>query len=290
LRRRHCCSSPLQRRGFSVGSCDKSPRLKTRATAIDIRTLGCQQSQRARRKLSAKKTCTLKARSLPRKTGQPLRIKLGVDPTAPDLHLGHTVVLRKLKHFQDQGHTASVPDRRFHRDGRRPHRPVRNAPAPLTSDQVRRQRRRRISSRSTKSWSRERTEVRYNSEWLGKLTGHRHDPPVRALSPGAHARARRLPLAPGWITSRSPSTNCSIRCCRPTTPWRSKADVELGATEQKFNLLAGREMQREYGQKSQVVLTMPILVGIDGQRKMSKSRSATTSASRRPPSADVWQS
>ena len=202
------------------------------------------------------------------RTGKPLRVKLGVDPTAPDLHLGHTVVLRKLKHFQDLGHiaiflvgdfTAMVGDP----TGQSETRP------PLTREQVDANAKTYLEQ-VYKILRRENMEVRYNSEWLGKLTGHDM---IRLC---AHYRLARM-LEREDFRSRL-QNNLPIAIHELLYPLLQaydsvalQADVELGATEQKFNLLVGREIQREYGQPSQVALTMPILVGLDGQRKMSKS-------------------
>jgi tyrosyl-tRNA synthetase len=202
------------------------------------------------------------------KSGQPLRVKLGVDPTAPDLHLGHTVVLRKLKHFQDLGHTAIFLVGDFTAMVGDPTGQSETRP-PLTREQV-------DANAKTylvqvyKILRRENTEVRYNSEWLGKLTGHDM---IRLC---AHYRLARM-LEREDFRSRL-QNNLPIAIHELLYPLLQaydsvalQADVELGATEQKFNLLVGREIQREYGQPSQVALTMPILVGLDGQRKMSKS-------------------
>ncbi len=202
------------------------------------------------------------------KTGKPLRVKLGVDPTAPDLHLGHTVVLRKLKHFQDLGHTAifligdltaMVGDP----TGQSETRP------PLTREQVDANAKTYLEQ-VYKILHRENTEVRYNSEWLGKLTAHEM---IRLC---AHYRLARM-LEREDFRSRL-AGNLPIAIHELLYPLLQaydsvalQADVELGATEQKFNLLVGRDIQREYGQPSQVAVTMPILVGLDGQRKMSKS-------------------
>jgi tyrosyl-tRNA synthetase len=203
-----------------------------------------------------------------RATGKPLRVKLGVDPTAPDLHLGHTVVLRKLKHFQDEGHTAIFLVGDFTAMVGDPTGQSETRP-PLSREQVR-------ANADTyleqvyKILDRERTEVRYNSEWLGKLTAH----DVVKLC-GHYSLARMLERED--FRSRL-SKNLPISVHELLYPLLQaydsvalESDVELGATEQKFNLLVGRDIQREYGQPSQVALTMPILVGLDGQRKMSKS-------------------
>jgi len=203
-----------------------------------------------------------------RASGKPLRVKLGVDPTAPDLHLGHTVVLRKLKHFQEQGHTAVFLIGDFTAMVGDPTGQSETRPA-LTNEQVR-------ANATTyleqvyKILDRDRTEVRYNSEWLGGLTGHDM---IRLC---AHYRLARM-LEREDFRSRL-AGNLPIAVHELLYPLLQaydsvalKADVELGASEQKFNLLVGRDIQREYGQPSQVALTMPILVGLDGTRKMSKS-------------------
>ena len=202
------------------------------------------------------------------KTGKPLRVKLGVDPTAPDLHLGHTVVLRKLKHFQDLGHTAIFLVGDFTAMVGDPTGQSETRP-PLTPEQVDANAKTYLEQ-VYKILRRENTEVRYNSEWLGKLTGHDM---IRLC---AHYRLARM-LEREDFRSRL-QNNLPIAIHELLYPLLQaydsvalQADVELGATEQKFNLLVGREIQREYGQPSQVALTMPILVGLDGQRKMSKS-------------------
>src|SRR5712672_1617589 len=202
------------------------------------------------------------------KSGKPLRVKLGVDPTAPDLHLGHTVVLRKLKHFQDLGHTAIFLVGDFTAMVGDPTGQSETRP-PLTREQVDANAKTYLEQ-VYKILDRENTEVRYNSEWLGKLTGHDM---IRLC---AHYRLARM-LEREDFRSRL-AGNLPIAIHELLYPLLQaydsvalEADVELGATEQKFNLLMGREIQREYGQESQVCMTMPILVGTDGTRKMSKS-------------------
>jgi tyrosyl-tRNA synthetase len=202
------------------------------------------------------------------KTGKPLRVYLGVDPTAPDLHLGHTVVLRKLKHFQDLGHQAVFLIGDFSAMIGDPTGVSETRP-PLTREQV-------DANANTylgqvfKILDREKTEVRYNSEWLGKMSAEEI---VRLCS---HYRLARM-LEREDFRSRL-ERNQPISVHELLYPLLTaydavslKSDVELGATEQKFNLLVHREIQREYGLPGQVILTMPILVGLDGQRKMSKS-------------------
>jgi tyrosyl-tRNA synthetase len=198
----------------------------------------------------------------------PLRVKLGVDPTAPDLHLGHTVVLRKLKHFQDEGHTAIFLVGDFTAMVGDPTGQSETRP-PLTREQVQANAQTYLEQ-VYKLLDRERTEVRYNSEWLGGLSG------IDIVRLCGHYRLARM-LEREDFRSRL-TNNQAISVHELLYPLFQaydsvalKADVELGATEQKFNLLVGRDIQREYGQQSQVALTMPILVGTDGQRKMSKS-------------------
>ena len=197
-----------------------------------------------------------------RKTGKPLRVKLGVDPTAPDLHLGHTVVLRKLKHFQDLGHTAIFLVGDFTAMVGDPTGQSETRP-PLTREQVDANAKTYLEQ-VYKILKQENSEVRYNSEWLGKLSGHDM---IRLC---AHYRLARM-LEREDFRSRL-AGNLPIAIHELLYPLLQaydsvalEADVELGATEQKFNLLVGREIQREYGQPSQVALTMPILVGLDGQ-------------------------
>lgn len=200
--------------------------------------------------------------------GRPLRVKAGFDPTAPDLHLGHTVLLRKMKHFQDMGHrviflvgdsTAMIGDP----TGRNATRP------PLTREEIEANTE-TYKTQVFKILDPEKTEVRYNSEWLGKM---RYEDMVRLCSRYTVARllerddfAKRYaggvaismhellyPLAQGF-------DSVALEC-----------DVEMGGTDQKFNLLVGRELQKDYGQPSQIVATTPLLEGLDGEKKMSKS-------------------
>jgi len=202
------------------------------------------------------------------KTGKPLRVYLGVDPTAPDLHLGHTVVLRKLKHFQDLGHTAIFLIGDFSAMIGDPTGQSETRP-PLTREQVDGNAKTYLEQ-VFKILDREKTEVRYNSEWLGKRSA---EDIVRLCS---HYRLARM-LEREDFRSRLDS-NQPISVHELLYPLLTaldavelKSDVELGASEQKFNLLVHREIQREYGLPGQAILTMPILVGLDGHRKMSKS-------------------
>ncbi|HLB86967.1 MAG TPA: tyrosine--tRNA ligase [Terriglobales bacterium] len=203
-----------------------------------------------------------------RASGKPLRVKAGFDPTAPDLHLGHTVLLRKLKHFQDLGHkvifligdfTGMIGDP----TGRSATRP------PLSAQEIMRNAK-TYMAQVWKILSQAKTEVRFNSEWFDKVKSadwvrlaakvtvsqmlEREDFHKRFLEEKPIAMHELLyPLAQGYDSVAL------------------QADVELGGTDQKFNLLMGRDLQRGYGQESQVVLTMPILEGLDGVQKMSKS-------------------
>jgi tyrosyl-tRNA synthetase len=202
------------------------------------------------------------------KTGKPLRVKLGVDPTAPDIHLGHTVVIRKLKHFQELGHTAVFLIGDFTAMVGDPTGQSETRP-PLTREQVDTNAQTYLEQ-VFKILDREKTEIRYNSEWLDKLTSYDI---VRLCAKYRVARmleredfrkrlAEQLPISVHELLYPLMVAYDSVVL---------EADVELGATEQKFNLLIGREIQREYNQELQVALMMPILVGLDGQRKMSKS-------------------
>jgi tyrosyl-tRNA synthetase len=202
------------------------------------------------------------------KTGKPLRVYLGVDPTAPDLHLGHTVVLRKLKHFQDLGHTAVFLIGDFSAMIGDP-TGVSETRSPLTRDQVDANAKTYLEQ-VFKILDREKTEVRYNSEWLAPLSA------ADVVRLGSHYRLARM-LEREDFRSRL-ANNQPISVHELLYPLLTaydavslQSDVELGATEQKFNLLIHREIQREYGLPGQAILTMPILVGLDGSRKMSKS-------------------
>lgn len=202
------------------------------------------------------------------KTGKPLRVYLGVDPTAPDLHLGHTVVLRKLKHFQDLGHTAVFLIGDFSAMIGDPTGVSETRP-PLTREQVDANAKTYLEQ-VFKILDRERTEVRYNSEWLAKKSA---EEVVRLC--GRYRLARMLEREDfrSRLEKEQPISVHELLYPLLTAldAVELKSDVELGATEQKFNLLVHREIQREYGLPGQAILTMPILVGLDGQRKMSKS-------------------
>src|SRR5579859_4784004 len=202
------------------------------------------------------------------KTCVPLRVYLGVDPTAPDIHLGHTVVLRKLKHFQDMGHTAIFLIGDFSAmigdpTGRSETRP------PLSREEVNANAKTYLEQ-VFKILDKEKTEVRYNSEWLDKLSS------AEVVKLCAHYRLARMLEREDFRSRLDNEQPISVHellypLLTAYDAVALKSDIELGATEQKFNLLVHREIQREYGLPGQAILTMPILVGLDGQRKMSKS-------------------
>jgi len=203
-----------------------------------------------------------------RATGKPLRVKAGFDPTAPDLHLGHTVLLRKLKHFQDLGHsvifligdfTGMIGDP----TGRSATRP------PLTREEIN-QNAETYKTQVFRILDPQKTEVRFNNEWFEKFGA---DDFVRLAAKYTvsqmleredfHKRfGEEKPIALHELLYPLAQGYDSVAL---------HADVELGGTDQKFNLLVGRELQRAYGQPSQVVLTTPLLEGLDGVQKMSKS-------------------
>ncbi len=204
-----------------------------------------------------------------RATGVPLRIKLGLDPTAPDIHLGHTVVLNKMRQLQDLGHevifligdfTSTIGDP----SGRNSTRP------PLTREQIEANAKTYYAQASL-VLDPARTEIRYNSEWCDPL--------------GARGM---IQLASRYTVARMMEREDFTKRFKGGIPISVheflyplmqgydsvalKSDLELGGTDQKFNLLVGRELQKEYGQEPQCILTMPLLVGTDGVEKMSKSK------------------
>jgi tyrosyl-tRNA synthetase len=202
------------------------------------------------------------------KTGKPLRVKLGMDPTAPDLHLGHTVVLRKLKHFQDLGHTAIFLIGDFtgmigDPTGRSVTRP------PLTREQIE-QNAETYKAQVFKILDPQKTVVDFNRRWFGPMSSDdfvklaaRYTVSQLLEREDFHKRFQEeKPISVHELLYPLVQGYDSVAL---------EADVELGGTDQKFNLLVGRELQRSYGQESQVVLTTPILEGLDGVQKMSKS-------------------
>jgi tyrosyl-tRNA synthetase len=201
-------------------------------------------------------------------SGRRLRVKLGLDPTAPDLHLGHTVVINKLRHFQDLGHevqfligdfTGMIGDP----TGKNQTRP------PLTREQI-------LANAQTyreqvfKILDPEKTRILFNSEWCDKLGA---EGMIRLASRYTVARLLERDDFSKRMKSSQPIAVHELLypLMQGYDSVAMKADVELGGTDQKFNLLVGRELQKDYGQEPQVILTMPLLEGLDGRDKMSKS-------------------
>src|SRR5580692_927889 len=203
-----------------------------------------------------------------RATGKPLRVKLGMDPTAPDLHLGHTVVLRKLNHFQDLGHTAIFLIGDFtgmigDPTGRSATRP------PLSREQVE-QNAETYKAQVFKILDPKKTVIDFNRRWMGAFTP---DDFVRLMSKYTVSQLLEREEFHKRFQEEKPISVHELlySLVQGYDSVALEADVELGGTDQKFNLLVGRELQRAYGQESQVALTTPILEGLDGVQKMSKS-------------------
>jgi tyrosyl-tRNA synthetase len=203
-----------------------------------------------------------------RKTGRPLRVKAGFDPTAPDLHLGHTVLMRKLRHFQQLGHTVIFLVGDFTSligdpTGRNVTR------KPLTREQIDANAE-TYKQQVFKILDEKATEVRYNSEWLNKLG---YEGTIRLT---AHFTVSQMLERDEFNKRFQAEQPISLHellypVMQGYDSVALECDVELGGTDQKFNLLCGRELQRHYGQKPQIVLMTPILEGLDGVQKMSKS-------------------
>jgi tyrosyl-tRNA synthetase len=203
-----------------------------------------------------------------RSTGKPLRVKLGMDPTAPDLHLGHTVVLRKLKHFQNLGHTAIFLIGDFtgmigDPTGRSATRP------PLTREQIE-ENAETYKAQVFKILDPQKTVVDFNRRWMGQFSS---DDFVRLMAKYTVSQLLEREDFHKRFQDEKPISVHELLypLVQGYDSVALEADVELGGTDQKFNLLVGRELQRSYGQESQVVLTTPILEGLDGVQKMSKS-------------------
>jgi len=199
---------------------------------------------------------------------RPLRVKAGFDPTAPDLHLGHTVLIHKLKHFQDLGHqvifligdfTGMIGDPTGVSETRKA----------LTKEQV---------QENAKTYQRQifkildpnKTTIEFNSRWMGTMSAD------GLIQLAAHYRVARMMERDDFHKRYQEQKPISVHeflypLVQGYDSVALKSDVELGGTDQKFNLLVGRELQRDYGQESQVVITMPLLEGTDGVKKMSKS-------------------
>jgi len=201
-------------------------------------------------------------------SGNPLRVKLGMDPTAPDLHLGHTVVLRKLKHFQDLGHAAIFMIGDFtgmigDPTGRSSTRP------PLSREQIEANAE-TYKAQVFKILDPQKTVVDFNRRWMGQFTS---DDFVRLTAKYTVSKLLEREDFHKRFHGEKPISVHELLypLVQGYDSVALEADVELGGTDQKFNLLVGRELQRAYGQESQVVLTTPILEGLDGVQKMSKS-------------------
>jgi len=203
-----------------------------------------------------------------RKTGRPLRVKAGFDPTAPDLHLGHTVLMRKLRHFQQLGHTvifligdytSLIGDPTGRNVTRKP----------LTIEQIQ-QNAETYKQQVFKILNDQKTEVRYNSEWLGKLG---YEGIVRLTSYFTVSQMLERDEFHKRFQAEQPISLHELLypVIQGYDSVMLECDVELGGTDQRFNLGCGRELQRHYGQKPQIVLMTPILEGLDGVQKMSKS-------------------
>lgn len=203
------------------------------------------------------------------KTGKPLRIKLGLDPTAPDLHLGHTVVLNKMRQLQNLGHrvifligdfTSMIGDP----SGRNVTRP------PLTREQIE-ENAKTYFAQASLVLDPERTEIRYNSEWSDPLGAR------GMIELSAKYTVARILEREDFTKRFKAGTPISVHellypLMQGYDSVALQSDLELGGTDQKFNLLVGRELQKDYGQEPQCILTMPLLEGLDGVEKMSKSK------------------
>jgi tyrosyl-tRNA synthetase len=202
------------------------------------------------------------------KTGKPLRVKAGFDPTAPDLHLGHTVLLNKMRQFQDLGHevlfligdfTGMIGDP----TGKNETRP------PLTTEQVQ-ENAATYRKQVFKVLDPEKTRILFNSEWINKLSA------ADMVKLTASYTVARMLERDDFNTRYHAGQSIAIHeflypLLQGYDSVAMEADVELGGTDQKFNLLMGRELQKSAGQKPQIVITLPLLVGLDGVKKMSKS-------------------
>ena len=203
------------------------------------------------------------------KNGKPLRIKLGLDPTAPDLHLGHTVVLNKMRQLQDLGHTVIFLIGDFTSmigdpSGRNVTRP------PLTREQIE-QNAKTYFSQASLVLDPARTEIRYNSEWCDPLGAR------GMIELSARYTVARILEREDFTKRFKAGTPISVHellypLMQGYDSVALKSDLEIGGTDQKFNLLVGRELQKDYGQTPQCILTMPLLEGLDGVEKMSKSK------------------
>ncbi len=218
-----------------------------------------------------------------RRSGTPLKIKLGLDPTAPDLHLGHTVVLRKLRDFQDLGHqiiviigdfTGMIGDPTGRSETRKP----------LTWDEIRANAE-TYRTQLGKVIDMSKTRVEFNSTWLGKLSFE------NVIRETAHLTVARMLQREDFAQRYAAERPISLHeflypIAQAYDSVALGADVELGGTDQTFNLLVGRDLQRAHGQEAQIALTVPILEGLDGTQKMSKSLGNYVGISEKP--ADIF--
>jgi tyrosyl-tRNA synthetase len=239
--------------------------------AMDVASRGCDEL------LVAAEFAAKLSRS--EKTGTPLRIKLGLDPTAPDLHLGHTVVLNKLRQLQDLGHTviflvgdftALIGDP----TGRNATRP------PLSAEEITANAETYFNQASM-VLDAQKTEIRRNSEWCDALGAR------GMIQLAARYTVARMLERDDFTKRYKGGVPISVHeflypLVQGYDSVALKSDLELGGTDQKFNLLVGRELQREYGQEPQCILTMPLLVGLDGVEKMSKSKGNYVGISEKP--------
>jgi len=203
-----------------------------------------------------------------RKTGKPLQVKVGFDPTAPDLHLGHTVILRKMKHFQDLGHTVVFLIGDFtgligDPSGRSATRP------PMSREDIARNAE-TYKAQVFKILDPRKTVIDFNSRWLGALTS------FDLIHLAAKHTVARILERDDFTKRLKAGIPISVHemlypLMQAYDSVALKTDVEMGGTDQKFNLLVGRDIQREYGLEPQVVVTLPLLEGLDGVEKMSKS-------------------
>ncbi len=199
---------------------------------------------------------------------KPLRVKFGADPTAPDIHLGHTVVLQKLKQFQNLGHqivfiigdfTARIGDPSERSEARKP----------LTTEEIKKNAK-TYQKQVFKILDKGKTEVLFNSRWLDKMSSS------DVLELSSHSTVAQMLARADFKERFNRETDISILefiypLLQAYDSIQVKADVEIGGTDQKFNLLMGRQLQRDFNQEPQVIITMPLLEGTDGVRKMSKS-------------------
>ncbi|NWF84989.1 MAG: tyrosine--tRNA ligase [Bryobacteraceae bacterium] len=203
------------------------------------------------------------------RSGRPIRVKAGFDPTAPDLHLGHTVLIRKMKHFQDLGHTVifligEMTGLIGDPTGRNVTRP------PMTREEIRKNAE-TYKEQVFKILDPEKTEIRFNAEWLEPLTF------IDIVRLASKYTVARMLERDDFSKRYRENTPISVHeflypLAQAYDSVALECDVELGGTDRKFNLLVGRELQRDFGQKPQIVATVPLLEGLDGVEKMAKSK------------------